>query len=258
MSYWQERIAKTQTALTNKSIKETEAQLTRYYARAMKKAIAEFEATYNKLLTTVADGNTPTPADLYKLDKYWEMQGQLKAELQKLGEKQIVLLSEKFEKQFFQIYNSIALPSGAAYGTISQEAVVQMINSIWVADGKSWSARIWENTEKLAETLNEELLHCVTTGKQSTHLKTLLQERFNVSYSQADSLTRTELAHIQTEAAKKRYTDYGIKEVEILADEDERRCEICGKLHEKRYPIGAAIPIPAHPRCRCCIVPVVD
>ena len=44
----------------------------------------------------------------------------------------------------------------------------------------------------------------------------------------------------------------------LWADEDERRCEVCGKLHKKRYPVGANIPIPAHPRCRCCIVPVVE
>jgi SPP1 gp7 family putative phage head morphogenesis protein len=66
------------------------------------------------------------------------------------------------------------------------------------------------------------------------------------------------MAHIQTQAAQKRYEDYGLKEVQVWADEDERRCEICGELHQKKYPIGAVMPIPAHPRCRCCIIPVVD
>jgi SPP1 gp7 family putative phage head morphogenesis protein len=83
-------------------------------------------------------------------------------------------------------------------------------------------------------------------------------QQFNVSYNRADMLVRTELAHIQTQAAQKRYEDYGIQEVEIWADEDERRCDVCGNLHEKRYPMGAAVPIPAHPNCRCCIVPVVE
>lgn len=44
----------------------------------------------------------------------------------------------------------------------------------------------------------------------------------------------------------------------MWADKDERRCEKCGKLHQKRYPIGANVPIPAHPNCRCCVVPVVE
>ena len=133
-----------------------------------------------------------------------------------------------------------------------------MIKQVWAADGKSWSARIWENTADLAETLNEKLIECVVGGKKTSELKKALMERFSVSYSRADALARTELAHIQTQAAKQRYEDTGIERVQIWADPDERTCEVCGKLHKKIYPVGARIPIPAHPRCRCTIVPVVE
>lgn len=255
MEYWIERSAKAQAALTNKSIKETEKQLKKYYGRAMKRVISDFEATYNKLLATVEE---PTPADLYKLDKYWQMQGQLRQQLQRLGDRQISLLSKQFELNFFEVYYSIAIPDMEAFNTIDSEMVTQMINHIWVADGKSFSQRIWENNEMLAATLNDELISCITTGKKTTELKKVLQERFNVSYSRADTLARTELAHIQTEAAKERYKDYGIDKVQIWADEDERRCPDCGKLHKKIYPAGANVPIPRHPNCRCCIVPVVE
>jgi SPP1 gp7 family putative phage head morphogenesis protein len=259
LSYWQDRIAKAQTELANKNIKKIEKELKKYYAKAAKRSIADFEATYNKLLATVGEGKQPTPADLYKLDKYWEAQAQLRRELQKLGDKEIKILSAAFETNFFEIYFSIVLPNRQeAFNTIDTEVAQQIINQIWVADGKSWSQRIWEDTEILADTLNTELIHCVTTGKKTTELKNLLQERFNVSYSRADALVRTEIAHIQTESAKKRYEDYGLRQVEIWADEDERRCDVCGKLHETKYPIGAHVPIPAHPRCRCCIVPVID
>lgn len=66
------------------------------------------------------------------------------------------------------------------------------------------------------------------------------------------------MAHIQTQAAQQRYIDYGITEVEVPEDEDERRCEVCGKLHGKRFKITETMPVPAHPRCRCCIVPVIE
>lgn len=257
MSYWKERMALAQTTLSNTGVKAIERQLKKYYAAAMERTIADFEATYEKLLATQADGKQPTPADLYKLDKYWQAQAQLRAELQKLGDKQISTLSKIFELNFFDVYYSIGLQGSEAFNTISTEGARQLINQIWVADGKSWSQRIWDNTELLAETLNEELIACVATGKKTSDLKRVLQERFNVSYHRADSLARTEMAHIQTQAAKKRYEDYGIQEVEIWADKDERRCEVCGKLHEQRYPIGAEVPIPAHPNCRCCIVPVI-
>lgn len=256
--YWAERIAKAQSKLTNKSIRQTEAQLKKYYTKAMKKILGDFEKTYNKVLSSIDEGREPTPADLYKLDTYWQLQAQLRAELQELGDKQAVLLSKNFELHFFEIYYSFGIPGEQAFSTIDKAGATQLINQIWCADGKSWSQRIWNNTERLLETLNESLVECVVAGKKTSELKDMLQERFGVSYSRADSLVRTEMAHIQTQAATQRYKDYGLQEVEIWADEDERRCEICGKLHEKRYPLGAQVPIPAHPRCRCCVIPVVE
>lgn len=256
-NYWQDRMAGAQDRITEKSLKQIERQLRKYYVRATEQVMRDFEDTYNKLLATVDAGREPTPADLYKIDKYWKMQGQLKEELRKLGSRQIKALTEAFELNFFNVYYSIGLEGLEAFNTIDAEAARQIINQIWVADGKSWSARIWENTEKLAQTLNDELISCVVSGKTTSDLKKILQERFSVSYSAADSLVRTELAHIQTQAAKQRYEDYGIKEVQIWANSAERRCEVCGALHKKIYPVGAAMPVPAHPRCRCTIVPVL-
>lgn len=105
----------------------------------MERTIADFEATYDKLLSGFRDGTNPTPADLYKLDKYWKMQAQLRKELEKLGDKQNVLLSKAFERTWLDIYNSISLPSTATFSTVDTNVVQQLINEIWVADGKSFS-----------------------------------------------------------------------------------------------------------------------
>jgi SPP1 gp7 family putative phage head morphogenesis protein len=258
LGYWEDRMAQSQTKITNKTTKQIEKQLEKYYATTTKRVIADFEATYDKLLATVADGREPTPADLYKLEKYWTMQADLRKELAKLGNKEIAMLSKMFETNYFEVYYGLNIEGQTAFNTLDLEAAKQVINSIWVADGKAWSERIWDNTAALQEALNETLIETVLAGRKTTDLKNLLIEKFNVSYSSADALVRTELAHIQTEAAKQRYTDYGIEMVEIWADEDERRCEQCGKLHMTKYPVGASVPIPAHPRCRCCIVPVVE
>lgn len=256
--YWQKRMAKSQDKLTRKNIKEIEKQLINYYGISMKSVISEFENTYNKLLLTVGEGKAPTPADLYKLDKYWQLQGQLRQQLRKLGDKQISAMSKAFEIQFFDIYYSIDIEGFEAFTTIDETLAKQMINAIWCADGKSWSERIWKNTDLLQEALNEGLIECVLTGKKPTQLKKLLQEKFEVSYSRADAIVRTEMAHIQTQSAQKRYKDYGIQEVEVFVDEDERTCPICAKHEGERIPINAQMPVPFHPRCRCCVVPVVE
>lgn len=261
-SYWIDRLIKTQNAIADKTVEDIQRQLKKYYKDAMNQVISDFEATYDKLLATIEDGREPTPADLYKLDKYWQMQAQLKNEMQALGDKEIALLSEKFEKEWNDIYESFALTSKNSFSTISTRNAKAAINTAWLSDGKNFSQRVWNNTNKLVETLNDNLINCVITGKKTTELKQLLQKRFNVSYNAADMLVRTETAHIQTQAAAQRYKDYGLKEYEFLADPDERTCSVCAALDGKRFLLSEMKPgvnaPPMHPRDRCCIVPVVN
>ena len=261
-TYWTERLAETQNNLTDKNIKQIEKQLRKYYSNTMKKIVADFETVYDKLLIDMEEGKQPTTADLYKLDRYWQLQNQLKQELQKLGDKEIELLSKGFVNNFLDIYNSITIEGKESFNTIDAAAAKQIVNQVWVADGKNFSQRIWDKRDRLLETLNDNLIHCVITGKKTTELKKLLQERFKVSYNSADTIVRTELAHIQTQAAKQRYQDYGLKYYKFLADADERTCSECRHLDGKRFLLSEMTPgvnaPPMHPRDRCCIIPVVE
>lgn len=246
-TYWKDRMAEAMARISDKSIRDIERQIRKYYNTAMKHTIDEFEAVYDKVVASVQEGEEPTVNMLMQLDRYWKMQAQIREELQKLGDKEAVLLSKEFEKTFMGVYNNVLKDSDVPFSTIDKAAVQSIINHVWVADGKTWSRRIWNNIEKLQETLNEGLIECVVTGKKTSQLKALLRERFSVSYSQASSLVQTEISHIQTEAAKKRYQDAGVQMVEIFAPHDERRCPKCRKLHGKRYPVGAVVPVPQHP-----------
>lgn len=258
MNYWAERNLNTQERLSKMTIGETEKQLRKYYANTMKNCVGRFLLTYNKVFLSMEKGLTPTPADLYKLDTYWHSQALLQRELQALGDKENVLFGKRFAEHWLNVYNSLAIKDGEHFNSADIDLAKQMINQIWCADGKSWSNRIWTNTEKLQEALNDGLIDCLVNGSDRNQLKDRLMYEFNVSYNNADSIVRTEIAHIQTQAANQRYKDAGITEVMVWADEDERRCDICGKLHEKRLPVNAQMPVPAHPRCRCRIIPVIE
>ena len=264
-NYWAERQAKIQEALFNKSQKKIEAQMKRYYGAAARRSIENFERVYNRLLAQQSEGKELTPALLYQLDSYWSAQAQLRQELQRLGERQISLLTKEFEVMFFEVYYSIAPEGLTAFNTIDAAAARQLINTIWCADGKDFSQRIWKNTELLIESLNEQLILTVATGKKTTDLKNLLQERFGVSYSRANTLVRTELAHVQTVAAKQRYEDYGLQYYEILGNDDDscgNHSVDCHHMDGKRFAysemvIGKNAP-PFHPNCKCAIIPVVE
>lgn len=257
MSYWQERMASAQKNLFFKSRAEIDKQMRKYYQRLGKQVINDFESTYNKLIGDMIDGKQPTPADLYKLDKYWEMNSQLQKRLVAFGEKQVSLMSKALQVVYQGTYNSLQIKGLTAFTTIDDNIMQQVINQVWCADGKSWSKRIWDDLNLLKETLNDGLIECVVTGKKPSKLKEILQERFNVSYSRADALVRTEIAHIQTQAAQQRYKDYGLTEMEVWVDEDERTCPICAKHEGERVKVGDKMPVPFHPRCRCCMIPVI-
>lgn len=101
--YWQDRAAKAQAELSKKNLKQIEKQLRKYYGTSMVRVIRDFERVYKKILKQQELGKEITPADLYKLDAYWQMQGQLRRELQKLNDKQNSMLSKIFEIHFFDI-----------------------------------------------------------------------------------------------------------------------------------------------------------
>lgn len=258
MDYWQKRNRIAQQRYQRKTEAEINKRLADYYKKAMEKTIADFEATFDKLKATIDAGKEITPADLYKLDKYWQMQSQLQKTLEALGNKNILFMQRKFIMQYKGIYEALALPSDKAFSRIDTDVAKQAIERIWCADGKSWSQRVWQNTAKLQQTLNDELINCVVTGKSTADLKRLLVERFGVALHEANTLVRTETAHIQTASAEQRYKDYGITAYQVWADKDERRCKHCGDLHQKRVEMGEPLPVPAHPNCRCCIIPIIE
>ena len=161
MNWWAERQARALQRLSKTSEAKIKKQLTKYYQAAAKDTIEEFENTYNKILAQEAQGQQITPALLYKLDTYWQMLGQTREQLRKLGEKQVALLTKEFETNFFDIYYAIAPEGLTAFNTIDEAAARQLISGVWLADGKTFSQRLWGNVDELIETLNEQLIFFV-------------------------------------------------------------------------------------------------
>ena len=269
--YWRNRLLETQRKWTDKDIDIINKIINSYYRTAMINIIKEFEAVYDKVLAQAEEGKQITPADLYKLDKYYQMQAQLQDTLQKLGDRTCQVLANKFGQEYKHIYSELgvdtegkeikASKSDKAFATIDAQGAKHIANQIWAADGKSWSERVWKNLGDLQRTLNEGLIDCVITGKKTTELKKKLMERFSVSYNRAETLVRTEMAHVETQAALDRYKSSGTEKVRIVVDPDEKTCKECSKWDDKIINItdiqtGKNCP-PFHPNCRCAVAPVV-
>lgn len=145
------------------------------------------------------------------------------------------------------------------HATPDLRGMLQAMDTVWA--GGNYSARIWKNTERLAETLSSEIEAAFLSGKSVRRMADTIMDRFGVGYRAAECLMRTETSYVQNQTAAKSYEDAGCTEYEILTASDRRTCRRCAAQNGRRYlftemQAGENAP-PFHPNCRCTILPVV-
>lgn len=100
--------------------------------------------------------------------------------------------------------------------------------------------------------------------EESTTVRELAKElepTFGRKRAQLIAITETSRANAQGAIAG--YAESGIvHEIEWLTAADERRCPTCSALHGTRTTLRGTFPggytVPAHPRCRCTLLPVLE
>lgn len=149
-------------------------------------------------------------------------------------------------------------------GVVSQavpdlQGLLRAMDTAW--SGRNYSARIWRNTDQLAQMLEDEIEAAFLSGKSVRRMANVIMDRFGVGYRAAECLMRTETSYVQNQTAAKSYEDAGCTEYEILTASDRRTCRRCAAQNGRRYlftemQAGENAP-PFHPNCRCTILPVV-
>lgn len=259
MNYWQKRELEQRDLIFDKTLAEYEKELKKQYQQALKAVSRDIEQLYDELLASSADG-TLLASDLYKYNRYFSLMKSLNKQLKALGGKEINITKQKL-LDMYAITSSSVGKSIEFSGQFNQKAAKEVINSIWCADGKHWSDRIWQNKAQLQVALEKGLVDCVSRGVSKDELVKTLMETFNVGYRKADRIARTELSYVQNKAAMNKYIEVGIDEYEILSAHDERVCEKCKAMNGKRFKIkdmvvGENFP-PFHVNDRCTILGVV-
>ncbi len=259
MNYWQKRELEQRDLIFGKTLAEYEKELKKQYQQALKVVSREIEQLYDELLASSADG-TLLASDLYKYNRYFSLMKSLNKQLKALGGKEINITKQKL-LDMYAITSSSVGKSIEFSGEFNQKAAKEVINSIWCADGKHWSDRIWQNKAQLQVALEKGLVDCVSRGVSKDELVKTLMETFNVGYRKADRIARTELSYVQNKAAMNKYEEAGLDEYEILSAHDERVCEKCKAMNGKRFKIkdmvvGENFP-PFHANDRCTILGVV-
>ena len=121
-------------------------------------------------------------------------------------------------------------------------------------EGKSYSQRIWHNTDQLAERLSELFTAQQMSGMRERDMEQALMKEFNVGAYYARRLIRTEANYFHNKTKLDEWKQRGSKQYQLVAVLDMRTSTICrnidGKVYEvAKASVGVNYP-PLHPNCR--------
>ena len=78
---------------------------------------------------------------------------------------------------------------------------------------------------------------------------------FTKAQYRMEMIARTEVLRAHNQGRIKFHKQVGVQKLEWLTMEDERMCPVCGGLDGKQFDIDHLPNIPAHPMCRCSLLP---
>lgn len=288
-SYWQRRqgqldssLEKDEAALKKRLLKayEREAakldkEIAAYYQKYGRDNVIEYARLFEqlsaddiKLLIERMDDfakKYPQYADLmpvresvYKLNRLDGLKESVLLHQYEIGAITNAQLQEHLSKLYFT--NSKA--AAKAVGLTENESIIKnFVNTAWTGS-KDYSQRIWQNADKLAEYLNNDISQGFARGDSYERLTQQVRSRFiNVSKNDAYRLIYTEGTYVMNEA-QARIFELDFEEYEYLTAGDGKVCSVCSALSGRRFKFsqrqqGANFP-PMHPWCRCHFNPVVD
>lgn len=147
-----------------------------------------------------------------------------------------------------------------SFNHISEKQINKVLSMDW--SGQNYSKRIWKNTQTLANTVKEELLINLLTGRTNREVAEIITNKFASGAAKARRLVRTESNFISSELNHEAYKEAGIEEYQYLATLDLRTSEICREMDGKIFKVSERkVGVncnPMHLWCRSTTVPVVD
>ena len=173
-------------------------------------------------------------------------------------------LEERYEDRYYRSIFEVqkGLEVGYDINRLETKAITKAVMSAWTADGKNFSARIWEDRDKLVNFLNTNLTQNLILRENSDKLVKKISKEFGVKKHRAATLAYTEMAAHTEKAGFKAFQRLNIEKYEIVAEIDSVTSEICKEMNGKvfamsEYEMGITAP-PFHQNCRTTKAPYFD
>lgn len=234
--------------------------------KVWKKNLHDYMAEYNKLLKTA-------PLEAKKL--YLEIEtlsarsrlshlDSLKAQIDMEMVKLIFGVEDSAKNALTSVYRDTFIEVTKDLGInviVSRDKIKAVLDRPW--SGANFSERIWANTDKLAQTVKQEIVNGMIQGINLQTMTKRVSERFETAKkNDVERLLRTEVNYTLNQATLDGYKEAGIEKYEFNATLDSRTSQICSELHGeifeiKKIAVGLNYP-PMHPRCRSTTIPIID
>ena len=248
---------------------KTQKELARYYTSSLKDIKNDITKLYAYLLENAADGHI-TPNDLYRYDRYFQTMDQINGRLMALGHKEVKVLNKRMLEMWDKAREELVKYGPSVFKqVVADPSLAQaVIDSVWCADGKHWSERVFQHKAQLQEALQQGLMDCVAQGADVDKLTRTIRDKAQVGWHNAQRIARTELSHVQIQSNLNLYSQAGFDYYKFLSMDDgktckdgEEKCEDISHLNGGIYSIleaqtGVNLP-PIHPNCRCSIIPIM-
>lgn len=144
-----------------------------------------------------------------------------------------------------------------SFAILSKEFINTAINL--EIDGKTFSTRIWDDCTLLANRVKSDVQKAMIQGTSTEKLARQIKKDFGSSAYQAKRLINTEVARAVTTAQDEAYKNSGVVSMVLWsATLEDNTCDICAGYDGQYFALDNHPALPAHPGCRCAIVPVVQ
>lgn len=146
----------------------------------------------------------------------------------------------------------------------ARDRAAEMVGMKWI-DGELVTNPnpAWSITQTTRDMIYVDVNRAIEEGWSNDQLAAAIKENAAFSDSRAMLVAETETHFADVSGNEAFYKETGIKEWEWFTAEDERVCPVCASNHEQVREIGKEFPSghtksPAHPRCHCDMLPVVE
>ncbi|KXA12958.1 minor capsid protein [Fusobacterium nucleatum] len=234
--------------------------------KVWKKDLHDYMKEYNKLLKTA-------PLEAKKL--YLEIEtlaarsrmshlDSLKVQVDMEMVKLIFGVEDSAQNALTSVYRDTFLEVTKDLGInaiVSRDKIKAVLDRPW--SGANFSERLWSNTDKLAQTVKQEIVNGMIQGINLKTMSKRVSERFETAKkNDVERLLRTEVNYVLNQATLDGYKEAGIEKYEFSATLDSRTSQICSELNGeifeiKKIAVGLNYP-PMHPRCRSTTIPIID